>query len=182
MSNETNSQPIDITTARPCKRCKGEGKLPGILPGEGIRTCTRCEGRGNFPGLDVKAIVDACFTTRGGKKFRKSFTSPWGRKGSYAQARAYFVWRLCRFHGGADVTMPITAMTVLGGDPFEPELDAIAGLLAKKVYGTDLAAASRWGTLLGFVKEAPAGLPASAYEGGPVADGNKPAFEAPELR
>ncbi len=25
------------------------------------------------------------------------------------EKRAYFVWRLARFHGGADVTLPITA-------------------------------------------------------------------------
>ena len=187
MSTNEN-QAVDINSARPCTRCKGEGRTHsqwavnnGYETAEG-RKCLSCDGQGTFPGLDVKALVNACFTTKGAKKFRKSFVSPWGKKGGgVASARAYYIWRLARFHGGADVCMPVTADMVTGGDPFKNELNLIAEHVAKLVYGTDMAGASRWGVLLGFVKEAPAGLPASAYEGGPVADENKPAFEAMEL-
>lgn len=183
-TNETRK--VDFTTARPCTRCKGEGRTHsvwavenGYETAEG-RPCTSCKGTGTFSGLDVNALVNACFTTKGKKSFRKSFVSPWGAK--KGDARAYYVWRLARFHGGADVTMPVTADMVTGGDPFKNELNLIAEFVAKKVFGTDMAGSSRWGVLLGVIKEAPAGLPASAYESGPVADENKPAFEAMELR
>ena len=66
-------------------------------------------------------------------------------------------------------------------DPFLKELDAIADAVAKRVYGTDLAGASRWGSLLGN-HTAPAGLPATAYPGGPVLTTEKPEEEWLELR
>jgi len=187
MSTNENNQ-VSITGPRPCTRCKGEGRTHsqwavenGYETAEG-KPCTRCNGTGQFEGLDVGAIIDALFTTKGKKAFRKAFPAKMDHyKGGFA-ARVYYVWRLTRFHGGRDVTMPMTADMVIGGDPFQKELDALAGLVAKKVFGTDMAAAYRWGILLGFHKgEVPAGLPETAYEG-PVADEFKPAFEAPELR
>lgn len=53
-------------------------------------------------------------------------------------------------------------------------LDTIVDAVAKRAFGTDRAAMHRWGSLLGFAPPAPAGLPATAYEGGPVHDGNDP--------
>jgi len=110
-----------------------------------------------------------------------------GRKGLCSKrpegSRAYYVWRMARFHGGADVTMPVVASVLRGNDPFVKELDALAELVAKKVFGTDMAAALRWGSALGFLNQAiPAGLPGSAYPNGPVVlDGNKPVAESLEI-
>lgn len=184
----TNHSPADLKSERHCTRCKGTGmvhsqwnKDNGYEGPEG-KKCSSCTGTGVFPGLDVKAIADALFTTRGKtRKFRKSYTSTKGFSDTF-QARVYYVWRLARFHGGADVTMPMTADLLVRADPFKKELDLIAEHVAKLVFGTDMAGAVRWGTALGILKEAPAGLPSSAYESGPVADEFKPAFEAMELK
>lgn len=139
----------------------------------GMKRCHYCNGAGTFPALDVEATVNACFTTRGGKKFRKSMTSPVGRDKA-AEIRAYYVWRMARFHGGADVTMPMTAMMLIEGDPMVKALEAMADKVARLVYGTSYAAATRWGRALGYDVPETAGLPASAQSGGPVHDGNDP--------
>lgn len=178
---------LPLTDSRPCDRCKGAGRTHnqwakdyGHEGPEG-RPCSCCKGTGTFPGLDVSALLDALFTKRGKtRQFRKSYTSSKGFSDVH-EARIYYVWRLTRFHGGADVTMPMTADLLTRADPFKKELDKLADLLAKKVFGTDMAAACRWGKALGYISEAPEGLPPSAYEGGPVADEFKPAFEALEL-
>lgn len=72
--------------------------------------------------------------------------------------------------------MPVTAMLVIEGDPEKASLDAIADRVARGVYGTDFAAASRWCGALGgsYLDRDPrtgAPLPASAFSGGPVHDG-----------
>jgi hypothetical protein len=138
-----------------------------------------------FPGLDIPAIVELVMAGKGDKRrFRKAWPSkmsPWGNK-NVTERRAYYIWRLARFHGGADVTMPMTAMSASEGDPFKTALDALNDIVAKKVFGTDRAAAHRWGGLLGFSSPAPAGLPSSAYPNGPVVDDNKPDFELLELK
>ena len=97
--------------------------------------------------------------------------------------RIYYVWRLARFHGGADVCLPMGATMDSHADPFIKELDTIADKVAKMVFGSDMAAAYRWGGLLGRVQESdkPAGLPQAAYQGGIVHDGNKPIEEMLEL-
>lgn len=166
---------------RNCKRCKGEGTTTsqGFTTESGkvypttTSTCSRCKGAKTFTAPDMKALLMLVTTGRGmpeGK--RKVRTAPdkkWDQYNSAEGARAYYVWRIARFHGGKDVTMPMTASMVISGDPFQDELEALASFIAKKGFGTDLAGASRWGVLLGTVKEAdvPNNLPASAYEGGP---------------
>jgi hypothetical protein len=165
-----------------CTKCDGKGEAFSDFANynqvtrefsPGMKACIYCQGRGTFPELNVEAVVSACFTTRGGKRFRKSMTSPVGRASPEA-VRAYYVWRLARFHGGADVTMPITAMMLIDGDPMVKMLDAISDRVALAAFGTSNAAATRWGRALGYdVPETP-GLPASAYSGGPVHDGHDP--------
>lgn len=177
---------MDFKAPAPCTRCKGAGTCPDILrPGQ-TRPCYRCEGRGSFPGLDIPAIAELISAGKGDKKrFRKSWPSrlsPWSNKDVNVR-RAYYVWRLARFHGGADVTLPMTAMTLIEGDPMKAVLDQLSDIVAKKVFGTDRAAVHRWGRALGFVNQADPSLPASAQEGGPVVpEGGKPDFEALELR
>lgn len=189
MSTNETPKTVDVTSARPCSRCKGTGrvhsewaKANGYEGPEG-KPCSPCDGKGQFEGLKVQDIIDVVFTTRGGQKsFRKAFPSKLNRYQDLTAGRAYYVWRLARFHGGADVTMPMTADMVTRGDPFKKELDLIAEFVAKKVFGTDMAAAYRWGQVFGLVSEVPAGLPASAQANGPVADDNKPVWEQLELR
>jgi len=165
-----------------CTKCDGKGEKHSDYAHfnastkeftAGMKRCHYCNGRGTFPALDVEATVNACFTTRGGKRFRKSMTSPLPRESPEA-IRAYYVWRMARFHGGADVTMPMTAMMLIEGDPVVKQLELMADKVAIAAFGTSNAAASRWGRALGYdVPETP-GLPASAYSGGPVHDGNDP--------
>lgn len=63
--------------------------------------------------------------------------------------RAYYVWRLARFHGGKDVTMPVMANIMVHGDPELKGLDEMAEWYARKEFGTDMAAAIRWSRVLG---------------------------------
>ena len=149
------------------------------------RQCSTCLGRGTMSEPDYQAIFEAVTTTRGAKgsrRFRQSPPTAWTKSSlGIENRRAYYVWRLARFHGGADVTMPIGAMTFAGKDAWLPELDRYASELAKKVFGTDLAAAHRWHNALGGNLNI-SGLPASAYSGGPVHDDHKPSFEAEEAK
>jgi hypothetical protein len=135
--------------------------------------------------VDVTTIAQLISTQKGKKAFRKAWPSnlsPWKTK-DVTIRRAYYVWRLARFHGGADVTMPMTADMMNAGDPFKTVLDQLSDVVAQKVFGTHMAAANRWGRALGFSRGDRPGLPDSAYEGGPVVtEGVKPAFEALELK
>ena len=157
-----------------CTRCNGTGK--NKYDG---RTCYACDGKGQFPAPDYKQILKALLVNRKGKQtFRAS--APKGRE-TAEQKRIYYVWRLTRFHGGADVTMPVMAETCISGDPYAKELDKFAGMVAQRVYGTQMAAAYRWGSIFGAVKSVPAGLPGSAYPGGMATDENKPLEELAEI-
>ncbi len=177
---------FESTDPRPCGYCKGSGTRENVLfkyrPNQPEQIpCRNCKGVGTFPALDIQAILDEVFTKRGKKRtFRKSYAAAPGYE-NLVKARAYYVWRLARFHGGADVTMPFTATTLSAFDPFVPELDALADVVAKVVFKTNMAAAYRWGNALGGSYNVPEGLPATAYPCGPVADAAKPAFEALEL-
>ena len=132
------------------------------------RPCRACGQTGSFPPVDVDLILGQ-IKGRVGLRSRRPESD-----------RAYYVWRMARFHGGVDVTMPIVAITFSHGDPFKKELDEMADAVAKSVYGTTMAAAARWGALLVGGFNAPKGLPATAYEGGPVTTAPKPEIEALE--
>jgi len=73
------------------------------------------------------------------------------------------------------------ATTAVHYDPYFDELDTFAGLLAKKFFGTELAAAYRWGNALGHSLPVPDNMPASAFSCGPASDEHKPVEEMPEL-
>lgn len=86
-------------------------------------------------------IVDGRFDTE----------SPAGR----LACQAYYVWRMARFHGGADITMPpIMAMLFVDSRHYSQgdisELDRFADTLAEETFGTSMAVALRWGRALGF--------------------------------
>ncbi len=186
MNTPIENTPSD--SARACERCKGTktrfsagftyvcsttGKST-VYP-DRTEPCYACKGIGSFPALDVEAIVSAIKGRKGLRSARPAYA---------LGARPYYVWRLARFHGGADVTMPVCAGMDVSGDPFRKELDVLAECVAKRVFGTDMAAAYRWSGALGHSVNVPSGLPASAYAGGPVLTGNgiKPEEEQLELR
>jgi hypothetical protein len=65
--------------------------------------------------------------------------------------RAYYVWRMARYHGGVDMCMPVMAGLFTGDDPQLRDLEVYADEVAKKAFGTDLAAAYRWGKAMGAI-------------------------------
>lgn len=184
----TTSSEISYKDELHCTRCKGTGTRfskgftadSGKVYPDRTNPCSYCNGRGAFPGVDVAAIGKLIQSRNG---FRKSWPSKMNpcRSSDTTVRRAYYVWRLARFHGGADVTMPMTAMTVCEGDPHAKFLDLLADHVAKKVFKTDMAAAYRWRAALGHSDQIPEGLPSAAYPGGEVVQGSKPAFEMLEL-
>lgn len=139
---------------RPCTRCNGTKTIssPGYVMVQGeeypapvkLSQCPSCEGQGTYPEINESKIRERIMATRGKNKgkLRASMTSCFSDRD---EARAYYVWRLARFHGGKDMTMPMMADLALRGDPFKKELDALADAVAKEAFGTDLAAAYRWG-------------------------------------
>lgn len=150
-----------------CTKCDGSGQARSAS----TRPCPFCDGRGFFHTPDVTFLLQLI-------KGRKGLRS----KRPEGCNRAYYVWRMARFHGGADVTMPMTASLAVAGDPYVPLLDVVADKVAEHVYGTSRAGATRWANALGMTLAPEDNLPPSAYPGGPVVtDGNKPYSEQLEL-
>lgn len=135
----------------PCGRCKGEKTISDILDETKRRSCTACVGRGEFDPINLEDLLLRIVASKGKNKgkLRASMTSPLTSDGVNA-ARAYYVWRLARYHGGVDMTMPIMADLVVRGDPFKDKLNTIADAVAKRAFGTDMAAAVTWGRALGL--------------------------------
>jgi hypothetical protein len=159
---------------RDCTACKGKGKHEW-------GKCYSCDGKGYFLEPDYEQIIEAVVKkTKKTASLRKSRPAV---ENSVEGRRIYYVWRLIRFHGGIDVTMPVIANMEIHGDPYEPELDLLASKLAKIFCGTDMAAAYRWGQAFGWVKpkQVPEGLPLTAYEHMLVCLEDKPEDELPEL-
>jgi hypothetical protein len=147
------------------------------MPDIPARPCPFCGGRGHFSRPEVSALLTLI-------KGRKPGTL---RSKRPDDDRAYYVWRMARFHGGADVTMPMTAAFGVTGDPYVPYLDVVAEKVAQRVYGSDMAGSIRWAYAMGHeVSDSyingSAIVPPSALPGGPVVlDGNKPYCEQLEL-
>jgi hypothetical protein len=111
-----------------CTRCNGTK----VASYDATKTCIWCKGTGTFeaPNLDaIRAIL----------KGRKGLVS---RKPE--DKRAAYVWRMARFHGGKDTTLPMMAPLDINGDPFIDQLDTLADETAKLYFGSDLAGAHRW--------------------------------------
>jgi len=120
-----------------------------------IETCRHCAGSGLFEEPNIDKILSDITTSRGGN-FRLKASAPnktaWSENTSVVHPsywRSYYVWRLARFHGGVDVTMPMMAETMVGGDPYRKDLEEMAESLARKFFGSDMAAASVWKNVLG---------------------------------
>lgn len=152
-----------MNETRNCLSCNGKGEVirEAFISGEtthpkSINRCSGCNGLGTFTSPDEPIILAAIRTRRGLRSSRPR------------DSRQYYVWRMARFAGGADVTLPMMAAMEIRHDPFKPELDALADHVAHEVYGTELAGAHRWGHALGTLERDQGGLPDTAYSGGPV--------------
>jgi hypothetical protein len=143
-----------------CPKCNGEGTY---TYGEGfsyarLSPCYVCKGLGYF---------EDCYTTDCQHYIRSTIISSRGphagklksRLPSYITKhvpditrqrynRAYYVWRMTRFHGGVDMTMPMMASVNCGHDPLIYELDAMADAIAQKAFGSNMRAAQRWTEVL----------------------------------
>ncbi len=141
----------------PCTHCKGaKGKLEhrftkfavAGLDDEGKQVpageygyqaeltwkdCCCCAGRGDFPGLtqdDLLELANQCLVSKGRTKGRLKTSRP-KYEPTVAAKRAYYVWRLARFHGGKDMTMPMGADLDIRGDGARDILDELSRIVAR---------------------------------------------------
>lgn len=143
--------PACADLSRPCARCQGQGfrTFKGFTSVEGkvypdrVTPCDMCGRTGTLAAPDFDAIFQAI---KGRKPQSLRSAKPDTKAGDY---RAAYVWRMARFHGGADMTMPVMASLMTEGDSYRAELDAYADEVAKWAFGSDLRAARRWVGLLG---------------------------------
>jgi hypothetical protein len=140
--------PENLPATASCTRCKGSGEnfFQGFTAEDGkvypdrFRKCYACDGKGIFSKPIEKDILEA-LKGRNGMRSAK----PKDNK------EAAYVWRMARFHGGKDLTMPVCAMSDIAGNPYGEYLDQIADRAAKMFFGSDLAAAKVWGRALGMI-------------------------------
>lgn len=151
---------------RICTRCNGQGFRTESWDAVGTsKPCYACDGQGHFPAVEVAPIRALVINPKTGKTFSTSLNSKDGRKradslgalapvtpyGMLLRRRAQYVWRIARWHAGVDGTGfnlggAIMADMDLMGDPWKPELDTLADLIADECYGrgANLRAARRW--------------------------------------
>lgn len=141
-------QVVEVSASeRHCSRCKGARKVfwegftatSGTVYPDKWVDCTWCDGIGKYSEPNVEEIEALVLATKGKNKgkLRASMKSS-------DNARAYYVWRMARFHGGVDVTLPVMADLGVRGDPYRKELDQIAEDVAKKYLGSNMRGAMRW--------------------------------------
>lgn len=145
---------------RNCKRCDGLGtvfhkgftSLEGKVYPDRTDVCNGCRGEKTFAAPDVRSILQQIIVKQG--KNKGNLKSGWAGNEHYKShdaARAYYVWRMARFHGGVDTKLPMTATMVIRSDSWTVELDKIADEVAKLTLGTDMAGAIRWGRAFGII-------------------------------
>ena len=128
---------------RNCLRCNGTGKVKDYS-NDGEKDCPFCKGTKEFVEVDSAGILSQILVNRKGQKTLRS------SKPTKGDNRTYFVWRIARFHGGKDVTMPVWAGMLCEYDPFRKELEKLSESVAREFLGTDMAAACRWGKAMGW--------------------------------
>ncbi|MDE2621156.1 MAG: hypothetical protein KGL54_13415 [Sphingomonadales bacterium] len=128
-----------------CTGCAGTGRTATILGTPAV--CLDCYGAGRFAPVDLGDLRRR-LTGRNG--FRRSLSS--GSAQDIASCRAYYVWRLVRFHGNIDPTMPFVAGLIARNDPFMADLDAAVTVLGREFLGARANdGAIRWGRALGLL-------------------------------
>lgn len=162
-----------------CTRCNATGK---VELGKINKDCPNCRGLAFIVRPDLAEIYATLCKTGKLRSTRPKYGP------SRTDSRLYYVWRIARFDGGADVTMPVMAGIENHGDPYMKVLDELASIIAKVSFGTEMAGALRWGPLLGGIttEQAQAYMdkhpqPMTAEPSGPVVIGPKPESEEPEL-
>jgi len=170
-------QPLDpilkksIEPVMACSRCSGSG----CMLHEGFTTehkdyptywekCCHCDGAGWFLAPAFSELVKKVV----GRKPRTL------RSKRPEDSRAYFIWRLARFHGGKDVCLPMVAEMEISGDPYKDLLDEFSKLIAKACFGSSNVGAARWQQAM-YGSHQFSDLP--PYIDGPVHDGQKPLEE-----
>jgi len=149
-----------------CTRCDGVGEVDHWRRDGTKVSCTCCGGRGIFERPD---LVELCRAIKGRKPCTVRSKRP-------EEPRAWFLWRMVRFHTGKDVTLPMTASIAIEGDPFKPTLDVAARMIAAKFTGQESIGSARWRHAMHG--ETPAD---SAVLDMPVTDNDKPWCERLEL-
>lgn len=135
------------------------------------KPCVHCDGLGFFFKPDLAELIKAV-------KGRKPGTL---RSKRPDDSRAYFIWRMARFHTGADVCLPMTAQMEVSGDPYCGMLELVAEMLAERLTGHRSAGRARWQAAMYGSAPQERYMPDSAFPGGPVADQHKPVEELLEL-
>jgi hypothetical protein len=153
-----------MSEKRDCLRCKGTGKEKnywygradmGELGKNEFEPCRyACDGSGQYESPDFEKLK---LLIKGRKGIKSS--RPYLHKDKRVkiasdrilQDRAYYVWRMVRFHAGIDTTLPVMASCDIRHDPFKSELDQFVDLMAVKYEGTHLAGAYRWGRAMGMI-------------------------------
>jgi hypothetical protein len=164
----------------PCGRCNGTGiyvsrEITGddgkIIIARKESACSWCDSVGYFVKPDIETLVKLI-------KGRKPGTL---RSKRPDDSRAYFIWRMVRFHTGADVCLPMMAGLEISGDPYQEMLDAISEMIAQKMTGHKSAGRARWQSAMYGTDTQEKYMPESAFPGGRIIDGNKPESELLEL-
>lgn len=145
----------DMTDRKTCAKCNGKGEVEHWRNDGTMQQCHYCKGTGSWPTLSSQysAILELLRGKKTGlRKSRPAFEpTDCDFDTRVKHDRAYYIWRLARFHGGVDLHLPMGASFGSAGDPDHELLDAMAEDMAKRYLGTDMAAAKRWGRALGVI-------------------------------
>lgn len=167
--------PDIVSKILPCKRCEGLGYTlnkgfrcdDGYVSPSKWNKCNGCNGEGWFHAPDIFNIVKLIKGRKQGSLRSKRPDDP----------RAYYVWRLARFHGGADTCLPMVAKMTIGGDPYRDLLDELAKIIAKNYFGSENYGTARWHLAI-YGSHNYSDIP--QHLDGPVYDSNKPLEEVLE--
>lgn len=148
----------DVPESAPCETCEGAG----VNKWDGSRRCYACGGAKIFKKPDLIKLLEPILS----KKSRSGLVSKRPK-----DDRQAWLWRMVRFHTGADVTMPWTF--TIRGDPFASYIDDFAMVVAHKLTGHGSAGGARWSGLLSNnpLPTTP-NMPATAFPCGPVVTDN----------
>ena len=175
IQNTTELEPISMTKSSgeqimktlPCNTCEGAGEVLHWRKNGTTVPCSDCEGRGCFESPDLVQLANTI-------KGRKPSTI---RSKKPEDPRAWFLWRMVRFHSGQDVTLPMTATMAISGDPFKPTLEIAAEMIARHLTGKESIGTARWRHAVhGEVPDDPSIIDA------PTFDENKPMIERMETK
>lgn len=143
----------DIPESAPCETCEGTGVNKWVS-----QPCYSCDGAKTFAKPDLIGLLNPILS----KKSRTGLMSKRPK-----DDRQAWLWRMIRFHTGADVTMPWTF--TLRGDPYASYIDDFAIVVARKLTGHASAGGARWsGLLSNSPLPTTPDMPMTAFACGPV--------------